>query len=78
MILDAQEKIKECDIAAIPMCDAKWYENVRGNYERELEYLIGHIQDEIKTEENKIVIDAASKDAHHAMQALFMAARGGG
>ncbi len=77
MIINANEKIKECDIAAIPMCDAKYYEAIRGGYARELDYL-HDINLSLQENENKPqALDSASLDAKYAMQALFTAAKGG-
>lgn len=33
-VLDAREKVDLCDIAAIPMCQPKYYEDLRGVFQR--------------------------------------------
>ena len=78
-ILDAREKVEQCDIAAIPMCTPKHYENVRGAYEKIESREIGRRDFE---RGDKVVAAAPSRpalsgdEAKYFMMSIFASKKG--
>lgn len=64
--LKALERIEECDIQAISICNHEWYDHVRNKYEWAVK----------GPEVPPPVLDAGSDDAKYAMMALFSIAKG--
>lgn len=71
--LDAYEKMEACDIAAITMLNSKWFEKVRGRYERQAnpedtEQAL-QLVNEATTPTKKVVLDG--EEARDFMMTLF-------
>lgn len=66
--LSALEKIEACDLAAITICDHKWYDKVRGRY---VDILDAKTFQELPPAQPKPAIDAASDEAKYGMMRMF-------
>lgn len=85
VMLRASRKIRSydmmelCDIAAIPMCDGKYYQKLRGVYQRQLQWEEPQtpMPDKLTSSPKPDVMKADSLDARYAMARLFTKAKGG-
>lgn len=81
VMLKAARKIRSydmmelCDIAAIPMCDGKYYQKLRSIYQQQLQY--EEPNSEIKQSQKPNVMKADSDEARYSMARLFTRAKGG-
>lgn len=67
----ALEQIESCDIAAIPACQSKYMESVRGRYERVLDLNKKEIREVKDSHPLRPVVESSSQDAKYLMMAFF-------
>lgn len=71
MLLNAREKIEQCDLAFIPACTHEYYEQVRSRYSSQVEAVKG------APKSMTPVLAAESAEARDFMFNLFASARRG-
>ena len=75
-IRTAAERMHQCDITAIAKCDSKYFEFIRGRYERVAEACLGKEPEfnpygESPYQQRGPVLDAASDEAKYFMMQTF-------